>query len=78
MKVTVKLFGTLRRFSHPQTPGLWTGEVEEGATLRDLIVVIGASHREVSHGSLNGRVVPLDTVVSRGVEIILVTPMGGG
>jgi NADH-quinone oxidoreductase subunit F len=37
----VRLFGSLRRLSQPQTRGLWQGEVPLGTTYRELIEMAG-------------------------------------
>ena len=79
MLVRVKLYGTVRRFSQPGTPGLWQGEIPPGTRLLDLIYLIGSTEREVSAASLDGQVLPFETVIPETVtRIILVTPMGGG
>jgi sulfur carrier protein ThiS len=78
VRITVKLFGTLRRFSNPQTPGFWSGELPEDATISDLIHLIGADTREVAAASINGTVRRLDTKIDRNDEIMLVTIMGAG
>ncbi len=78
MIIKAKLFGTLRRFSNPQTPGFWCGELPEGSTVNDLIVLIGAEVEEVSAASINGTVKSLDSKIDSNDEIILVTTMGAG
>ena len=78
MTVTARVYGTLRRFSAPGTPGVWRGELPEGSSLRDLLRAVGADEREVAAASLDGTVRPLDTRIPEGAEILLVTPMGGG
>jgi sulfur carrier protein ThiS len=79
MVIRVKLYGTLRRFSQPGTPGVWQGEIPPGARIIDLIELIGSTEREVSAVSLDGTVQPFETVIPDGVtDIKLVTPIGGG
>jgi sulfur carrier protein ThiS len=78
MKVHVHLYGTLRRFSDPDTPGIWSGELPSQATIRDLLQVIGTSDREVSAAAINGKTCPFDTQLSEGLKIVLVTPIGAG
>ena len=78
MNVTVKLFGTLRRFSDPETPGLWRGEIADGARIRDLIRAIGTSEAEVAAAALDNVNCPLETIIPAGAVVTLVTPMGGG
>jgi sulfur carrier protein ThiS len=76
--ITVKLFGTLRRFSQPGAPGLWRGELPSGSTLQDLIVLLGAPDGEVSAAALNGEAVPFETPLTDGDTVMLVTNVNGG
>ena len=78
ISIQVKLYGTVRRFSQPGTPGLWRGEVPEGSKIIDVIQMIGSSVAEVSGATLNGEFVSFDRKVPDRAEIKLVTPMGGG
>lgn len=78
MEVTARLYGTLRRFSLPDSPGIWRGELPGASSLRDLLRVIGADEQEVAAASLNGTLRSLDTEIPEGAEILLVTPVGGG
>ena len=78
MFVKVKLYGTLRRLSNPDTPGLWQGEIQEGATLLDLIALLGTREEEVAAAAIDDRVCPLETIIPPGSVVVLVTPVGGG
>lgn len=78
MQVTVKLFGTLRRFSNPETPGVWVGEIPEGSTIEDLLDLFGTSERELAAVSINDQNVEINAVIPGDAVIILVTPFGGG
>ena len=79
MEIRVKLYGTVRRFSQPGTPGLWQGEISPGTRIIDLITLIGSTEREVSAVSLDGIVQPFESVIPDSVtDIKLVTPIGGG
>lgn len=78
MNVTVKLYGTLRRFSQKGTPGLWIGVIPRNSRINDLIDLLGTKPAEVAAASINGNVRPLDTEIPDGAEIILVTFVGGG
>jgi sulfur carrier protein ThiS len=78
MFVTLKLFGTLRRFSQPGTPGLWQGEVPEGCTIRDLITLLGSMEAEIAAVAVNGEVRPLDSLVPDGAMLMMVTHVNGG
>jgi molybdopterin converting factor small subunit len=78
VKITVKLFGTLRRLSNPETPGLWQGEAPEGMTLRELIGFLGTRETEVAAAAIDRRPVELDEVIQDGAVVMLVTHVGGG
>ncbi len=78
MKVHVHLYGTLRRFSQSQTPGLWSGELPQGANLQDLMKAIGTTEREVAAASIHGKPCSFDTEIPEKAEVILVTNIGGG
>jgi sulfur carrier protein ThiS len=78
MRVQVKLFGTLRRLSRPGTPGLWTGDIPERSTIRDLLAILGTSDKELAAASINGELVDLDAPILRDAQVTMVTPVGGG
>jgi len=78
MKVTVKLYGTLRRLSNPGTPGLWNGEIPAGTTLRQLVTLLGTREEELAAAAIDGQVFPLETPIPDGAVVTLVTPVGGG
>lgn len=78
MHVTVKLFGTLRRLSSKGTPGLWKGEIPEKSRISDLIILLGTKEAEVASAMLNNEACGLDTEISDGAVVVLVTPFGGG
>ncbi|MFP4563548.1 MAG: MoaD/ThiS family protein [Spirochaetia bacterium] len=78
IRITVKLFGSFRRLSDPGTPGLWTGRVPEGTTVRDLFGILGTSPREAAAAAVNGKTARWDDVLSDGAAVYLVPPVGGG
>lgn len=78
MQITVKLYGTLRRFSLPDTPGLWIGEIPDGSTVRDLLHHFGTSEAELAAAAMDDQIISLDTSLESGNCLILVTPVGGG
>ena len=78
MHITVKLFGTLRRLSQPETPGLWQGELSDGTTLRELVLLLGTQVEEVAAAAVNGTVLPLESTIPDGAVVMLVTPVSGG
>ena len=75
----VKLYGTLRRFSDPETPGVWTGDVPPGTRVEDLFRLIGTTRGEVAGASIDGALIPFDAEIPPDTEeLVLVTPMGAG
>jgi sulfur carrier protein ThiS len=78
MFLKVKLYGTLRRLSQLETPGLWQGEVPDGITIFNLIEYLGTRPEEVAAATINRVPCSLETIIQDGDEIILVTPFGGG
>jgi sulfur carrier protein ThiS len=78
MDVTVKLYGTLRRLSPKDTPGVWCGEIPPGSTLLELIAQLGAPEEEVAAAAINGEPLPLDTVIPKNATVTLVTHVNGG
>ena len=78
MIVTARLFGTLRRFASPGTPGRWRGDLPADSTVRDVVRALGAEEREVSAAAVNGVLMPLDAIIPAEADLVLVTPMGGG
>ncbi len=78
IRVTVKLFGTLRRLSSPETPGVWRGEIPENSRISDLITRLGTKEAEVAAAMLNNEACDLNAEISDGAVVVLVTPFGGG
>jgi molybdopterin converting factor small subunit len=78
IRVTVKLFGTLRRLSSKGTPGLWQGEIPDKSRISDLITLLGTKEAEVAAAMLNNESCDLNAEISDGAVVILVTPFGGG
>jgi sulfur carrier protein ThiS len=78
MRVTVKLYGTLRRLSNATTPGLWVGEVPAGMDVASLILHLGTRVEEVAAAAVNGEPQELDHRLQDGDLVVLVTPVGGG
>jgi sulfur carrier protein ThiS len=78
MRVSVRLYGSLRRLSQPETPGLWQGELPPGNCLRDLIAVLGTKEAEVAAAAIDGRLCPLERELEDGMSITLVPHVGGG
>lgn len=60
------------------TPGKWKAEVPSGTTIGELIQMIGADKKEIAVATINGKSVPFSHVVEEGIEVTLVSHMGGG
>ena len=78
MTVKVKLLGTLRKYSPPDSPGEVTVDVPSGTTVSDLAQRIVKSRAPVLACAVNGRTRRLNTVVNEGDEVILLSKLGGG
>lgn len=78
MKVEVKLYGTLRRFSQSGTPGRWVGELPKGSSITDLIAHFGTQKAEVAVAAINDQVVDFSATIPPNSTIILVTNVNGG
>ena len=76
MQISVTMWGNLRRFV-PRGTGSMVLEVEDGATVEDLAVQMGAQH-DVYAAALNGKVVPLSCPLSPGDRVFLFDHLHGG
>ena len=77
-RIKARLYGTLRRFSNPDTPGTWAGTIPAHMNIRDFLRLLGTTPEEISSAVMNGEVCALETEIEDGAELILVTPVGGG
>jgi sulfur-carrier protein len=80
MRVTVKLFATLKEFAPVKglsgTP--FTLDVPDAATLGDIIEILKLPVAEVKIPFVNGIVKPFDWKLNPGDEIGIFPPVGGG
>jgi sulfur-carrier protein len=80
MHVKVKLFATLRRFAlqdvQAGTPS--TVELEDGASLADLISILKLPAGEVRMVFVNGRSQEEDWILKEDDEVGMFPPIGGG
>lgn len=74
MKVTVKLFATLRENNEKEMDL----DVSEGTTPLDIIKRINISEEDVAIIMINGRAKGLDTILKEGDTLALFPPVGGG
>lgn len=78
MRIVVKLYGTLRRFSNPSTPGFWTGEIHEHSKIKDLIGILEINKKEIALSTINGAAVDIEEIIPEESEIIFVSHVGAG
>ena len=74
MKITVKLFATLRR-------GRFDREIldlDRGSTVRDVTGSLGIPDREAAIIFIDSRHADLDTVLAEGANLSIFPPIGGG
>jgi len=79
MKIHVKLFATLSRFSPGGLPGTpFDVEVKEGTTLQDLVEQLGIPAGETKVTFVNGIAQTLGYVLQPGDDTGIFPPIGGG
>jgi molybdopterin converting factor small subunit len=78
VNVQVKLFGPLRKYSDPDSPGHLRVELPAGSTVADLVSRIANQRGEVAACAVNGRTRKLDTVIQEGDVVMLLSRLGGG
>ena len=79
MRVRVKLFATLARFSAGGLPGTpFEVDLPAGATLQDLVGQLGIPAEETKVTFVNGIVQPMDWVLQAEDDIGIFPPVGGG
>jgi sulfur carrier protein ThiS len=79
MKIQVKLFASLSRFSPGGLPGTpFSVELKEGVTLQDLVKQLGIPAEETKVTFVNGIVQTLDYVLQPGDDTGIFPPIGGG
>jgi sulfur carrier protein ThiS len=79
MKIQVKLFATLGRFSPGGLPGTpFAVELKMGATLQDLVNQLGLPAEETKVTFVNGIVKTPDYVLKPGDDAGIFPPIGGG
>jgi len=77
MHVVVELYGRHQRFLKEEQRTVEL-EVEENATIMDLLLKLGVDPNEPWNASLDGRLAYPSDVVSEGSIVILFPPIGGG
>jgi molybdopterin synthase sulfur carrier subunit len=79
MHVTVKVFATLKRYlPADRADQPFDLEVADGATLADVVRLIGLPEAEVKVTFVNGRTEELSHALREGDEVGIFPPLGGG
>jgi molybdopterin converting factor small subunit len=79
MRVQVKLFASLCRYSSHVLPGIpFEVEMPEGINLSDLVDRLNLPHEEVKVFFVNGRSRPIDWLLAAGDEIGIFPLVAGG
>jgi sulfur carrier protein ThiS len=79
MKLKVMLFGHLARLLPPGTSGnAMSVDFEEGATIADILDVLGVPQEGRSYVQLNGSREDSSTTLADGDELRVIVPLGGG
>jgi sulfur carrier protein ThiS len=78
MEIQINLYGSLQRFSQPETPGMWQGDIPTDSKLRDLIARIGIPEKEIWIAAINGAACPFDAEIPEGAKVTIVTARGSG
>jgi sulfur-carrier protein len=79
VRVTVKLFATLARFSPGGLPGVpFEMNLSESATVQDLVTQLGIPPEEAKISFVNGLIRDVDQVLIQGDEVGVFPPIGGG
>lgn len=79
MHVSVRVFATLKRYLPEERANhAFDLEVPDGATLDDVVRMIGLPAAEVKVTFVNGRAEALSHVLHEGDEIGIFPPLGGG
>ena len=74
MKITVKLFATLRRGRFDQK----TMECDEGVSIHDIVKMLEIPEKEAAIIFVNSRHAEFHTVLKEGDTLAIFPPVGGG
>ena len=79
MKITVKLFATLSKYSKGGIAGIpFSIELEDGKTLRDLVECLEIPEEETKVVFVDGIAQPLSYELLDGDDVGIFPPIGGG
>ncbi|HQJ25586.1 MAG TPA: MoaD/ThiS family protein [Bacillota bacterium] len=78
MRIGVKVMGHAVEYFPEDKRTAWTYEAEQGESVKDLIVKSGIKSELVMNVACKGRIIPKDTPLEDGMELLLFTPVSGG
>jgi sulfur-carrier protein len=79
VRVSVKLFANLTRFSSDVLPGVpFDIELSEAASIKDLVALLRIPTEETKISFVNGQIRDLDWILKHGDEVGIFPPIGGG
>ncbi len=79
MRITVKLFASLARFSHGGLPGTpFELLVPMSTSINQLVVQLGIPPDEAKVAFVNGLIRDMDCILQPGDEVGIFPPIGGG
>lgn len=79
MRVRVKLFATLTKFTPGREPGVpFVTEIPDGSTLADLMAHLKLPEEEVKLLFVNGRSQPAGSNLKNNDDVGIFPPIGGG
>lgn len=76
MQVAVELFGELRSLS--KNGAKFEIDIDEGATVAQLLTEIGVRDEDSWSAAINGQVAYADSVLKDGSKVIIFPPIQGG
>ena len=77
MQVQVIISGYLKRFTHSDS-SIATIEIDEGATVRDLVTLLELPEEESFIIAIDGQLVPFNHVLQPEDQIRIIPPASGG
>jgi molybdopterin synthase sulfur carrier subunit len=79
MHINVRVFASLKRYlSEERAKGAFDLDVPDGASLEDVVRLVGLPAAEVKVTFVNGRTEELSYLLREGDEVGIFPPLGGG
>jgi sulfur carrier protein ThiS len=78
MRISIKVMGHAAEYYPADKRTAWTYEGQEGESIKDMLSNSGIKSELVMNVACKGRVIPKDSRLEDGMELILFTPVSGG